>query len=621
MADFQWLKINYAQSIPHHTQTAKPPKHPQTDATDGLNHLEENQLSEYRTSRSGGDRSYRPLSPGLPTPISASSSAPELPPSNLDQKHKASVGAIERKISAIFDLYETLPEKFRRLSRIPRLSTMRKDLTAQSAMLLVTVENGELIPCLERTLKATRTPSKEFPASQSQNKDVENIQNRLNHVYKLLVDVDNLSDDLAVKQDMITLPIRQRNESARPSQGRHNMQNSAARPRGGVKKKRQSKVTKRPNDDPFLTLTSYMTMLNTNMEEIQKQCQRLQPPQHDDTLEVTSIPEDLGLTKAVAVMLCKALCQVCPNKKHVHQILFGLATEELGCDNIGDTAVQFNLAFECPGESETWFIVQSTLKAHTDDGMEIEPIDATVHTAPVPRSSFSNSLKDTSYVTGEPNARFCLQYYKQGTDDLAVALKHSDICEHMVFYPDKARLNTVHDDGQAIPLRKLLEEDCHPVEKVEMLQKVHIARMLAEAVLKFHSEDWLSCKWDWDSVLIYEIDGRLEPHLRFELWSPESTNIPSENSSRSQRMSFVLSQLGFLLGYLAIGRNPVSARYEYEEVLSITGSQMYAEIFQTCHDMSLNRSNLGDQDMQEKFYMKVVAKLDELEDFLAQHWQ
>lgn len=625
MTNFQWLKFNFAQNLPHHAQVTNPFEYPQIDSTKigktGTRSFEEKTLSENRTLRSGDDISDKPLSPGLPTPISASSSAPELPPSNVDQKHKASVNAIERKISAIFELYETLPEKFRRLNRIPRLSTMRKDLIAQSAMLSVTVENGQLITCLERTLNTTGTPSKDFTASQSQNTDVENIQNRLNHVHKLLVDVDNLSDDLAAKQDMITLPIRPRNESGRPSQGRHYMQNSAARPRGGVKKRRQSKVTKRTNDDPFLTLTSYMTMLNTNMEEIQKQCQRLQPPQHDDTLEITSIPDDLGLTKAVAVMLCKALCQVCPNKKHVHQVLFGLETEELGCDNIGDTAVQFNLAFECPGESETWFIVQSTLKAHTEDEMEIEAIDATVHTAPVPRSSFSNSLKDTSYVTGEPTARFCLQYYKQGTDDLAVALKHSDICEHMVFYPDKARLNTIHDDGQAIPLRKLLEEDCHPVEKVEMLQKVHIARMLAEAVLKFHSEDWLSCKWDWDNVLIYEIDGRLEPHLRFELWSPESTGNPSELSSRSQGLSYVLSQLGFLLGYLAIGRNPVSARYEYEEVLNVTGSHMYAEIFQTCHDMSLNKSNIGDEVMQERFYTKVVAKLDELEDFLTRQWQ
>lgn len=621
MADLQLLKINYAQTVPQHAQTAEPSKHPQIDATNGLHYLEENQLPEYRTSRSGGDISYRPLSPGLPTPISASSCAPEFTTSNLDQKPQSSIAAIERKISAIFELYDTLPKKFRRLSRVPRLSSMRKDLTAQCAMLRVTVVNGELISCLKRTLQTAGTRVNDPLISHSQQNDVESIHNRLNRVHRMLLSVDNLSDDLAVRQDKMTLAIRPRTEAGKSSQGRHYVQKSAAVPRDGVKKRRQSKVTSRTNNDLFLTLKNHVSMLNTDMEEIQKQCQRLQPPQSDDTLDISSIPEDLGHTKAVAVMLCKALCQVCPNKKHVHQVIFGLSTEELHCDHIGDTAVQFNLAFECPGESETWFIVQSTLKLHTDDEMEIESIDPPIHTAAVPRSSFSHYSRETSYVSGEPNTRFCLQYYKQGTDDLAVALKPSDLCEHKVFYPDKERLNIIHDDGQAISLRKLLEEDCHPVEKLEMLQKVHIAKMLAEAVLKFHSENWLSCKWDWDNVLIYEIDGRLEPHLRFDLWNSESTDTAPEQAPQSQQMSYVLSQLSFLLGYLAIGRNPECASYDYEEVLNVTGSQVYAEIFQTCHDMSLNKNNLGDQDIQERFYTKVVSKLDDLEEFLTQEWQ
>lgn len=607
--------------MPHHTRAVNPSRHPRIDPTIGEENetrcFEDNKLSENRRLRSHGDISHKPTSPGLPTPISASSSAPNFTTSSQDQEKYASVDTIKREISAIFELYDTLPEKFKRLSRIPRLSSLRKDLIAQSVMLRVTVETGELVSCLKATLR-TSGPLPEFPASQYQHPDVDNIQNRLNRLHRLLINVENLSDDLVARRDMVTLALRPRNESGKFSQGRHYTPNAASRSRGGVAKRRQGRATKRKVDDPLLALTSCMSMLNSNMEEFQKQCQKLQPIQHHDTLEIASIPNDLGVTQAMAVMLCKALCQVCPNKKHVHQVLFGLATEELVCDHDGDTAVQFNLAFECPGESETWFIVQSTLKAHADDAMDVEPVDATVHTAPVPRSSFS---KDTSYIPGEPNARFCLQYYKQGTDDLAVALKHSDICEHMVFYPDKARLDIIHDNGQAVPLRKLLEEDCHPVEKLEMLQKVHIARMLAEAVLKFHSEDWLSCKWDWDSVLIYEIDGQLEPHLRFELWNTDSTDASPEQAPRSQHMSYVLSQLGLLLGYLAMGRNPECASYEYEDILNVTGSHVYAEIFQACHEMSLNKSKLDDEDMQERFYAKVVSKLDELEEFLTRHWQ
>lgn len=615
------LKVNIAQTMPHNAQAVHPSRHPRIDSTrrerNEIRHPEEHQVSRNKTIRSREDTLNKPLSPGLPTPISANSSAPEFTTSNQDQKDFASVDAIQRKISAIYELYDALPEKFNRLSRIPRLSSMRKDLIAQRVMLRVTVETIELISCLKMTLR-TAEPSSESRAYQDRHPDVENIKNRLTRLHNLLVEVENLSDDLVAKRDMITLALRPRNDPGKASQNRHYTPNTASRSRGGVAKRRQSRVTKRTVVDPLLALTVHMDMLNADMKEFQRQCQRLHPIQHDDIPEIASIPEDLCLTKAVAVMLCKALCQVCPNKKHIHQVLFGLATEELDCDHNGDTAVQFNLAFECPGESETWFIVQSTLKAPTDDEMDVEPIDATVHTTPASRSSFS---KDTSHIAGEPHARFCLQYYKQGTDDLAVALKHSDICEHMVFYPDKARLAIIHNDGQAVPLRKLLEDDCHPVEKLEMLQKVHIARMLAEAVLKFHSEDWLSCKWDWDNVLIYDIDGRLEPHLRFELWNSESTDTASEQAPRSQHMSYVLSQLRLLLGYLAMGRNPELASYEYEDILNVTGSQAYAEIFQACHEMSLNKSKLDDQDMQERFYTKVVSKLDGLEEFLTAHWQ
>ncbi|KAJ4393889.1 hypothetical protein N0V93_003105 [Gnomoniopsis smithogilvyi] len=604
------VHFNFAQNIPHH---------PHVDLMKtGSNRavaMEQSLRPEPSRSRSGGDMSDRHISPTLPTPTSASGSAQlEFASVNPVQPSRTRVDIIARKISDIFHLYAALPEKFGRLNRISSLGSMRKDLTAQSAMLFVTVENGELISCLERTIRTQPITFCALSASSAQQSDIENIHQRLEHIHKLLIDVDNLSDDLAVKQDKITLPLRLRHEAGRSSHGRQKVSSSAAKPRGGVTKRPQKKLTRRKNDDPLLALRSTVHMLTIRMEELQNQCQRLQPPQHEDTLEITSIPEDLELTKAVAVLLCKALCQVCPNKNHIHQVLFSLATQELYCDNLGDTAVEFNLAFECGEEARTWFIVQSTVKGCGGEEMEGEDADAEKLPAPQSRPSFSHYLKDSD-ATGEPNARFCLQYYKQGTNDLAMALKHSDLCEHQVFYPDEERLDLVKH-GQAIPLRKLLEEWYHPIRQLEMLQMVHIARMLSEAVLKFHSEDWLSCKWDMDNIFIYEIDGFLEPHLRFELWNPKSIGTFQASGPRSQQISHVLSQLGFLLGYLAVGRNTGCANYN--EVQEVTGSTVYAEIFQTCCDMSRDESTLGGQMLQERFHLKVVSKLAELEELLKE---
>ncbi|KAJ4420262.1 hypothetical protein N0V82_004473 [Gnomoniopsis sp. IMI 355080] len=570
---------------------------------------EQNLLPKVTRSRSGGDMSDGQNSPSLPSPISANSSAhPDLTLDSLAREKEANIDAIKRRISEISDFYVALPEKFGRHSRIPKLNAMRKDLHAQKAMLSVTVEDGQLISCLERTLKPPRSLPDSITSLLPQPADIDNIRSRLDHIHKLLNDVDKLSDDLILKQDEMSLPLRLRNHPGNFKHGRHIVPSPAAKPRGVVKR-RQSNTTKPKTDNPRLALMHIIGFLTIRMEDLQKQCQRLQPLQYDDTLGITSIPEDIELTKAVAVMLCKALCQVCPNKNHIHQVLFSSATLELACDHIGDTAVEFNLAFECDKDLRTWFVVQSTLKGHGDQEMNMEQVEEVARPATHSRPSFSHHLKDSSDATGQPNARFCLQYYKQGTKDLAMELKHSEICEHVVFYPDEERLDVVKQ-GQAIPLRKLLEE------KLAALQMVHIARMLSEAVLKFHSEDWLSCKWDLDNVLIYEMpDGFLEPHLRFELWNPKSAGTVLQHVPRSQKMSHVVSQLGVLLGYLAVGQDSSCANYE--EVREVTGSNVYAEIFQTCRDMSRNENGLGDQIMQARFHAKVVAKLAELEDLLS----
>lgn len=629
--------INVTQSTPQYDQSIPPRTH--SLATPSSNTVQRHQflrqqalLPERSRSKSSSEISEGQPSPGIATPMGANDLIPADPgPSHLTDANRKVVDAMQTKIAWISSRYETLPRKLERFKRIPGLDSMRKDLSSQGAKFGVNVGTrfGGLLSAVEGTLERSQSsqhmsPVPLYSQHEQGNNMVTSIKARMDRIYHVLVQVDDMSDALDSQQDKLSLTIRQRNHAKEARKPRHNHfqpTNTAVSGRGRVTKKRHNSSTKHgAQHPPEFVLKIVIDSLNEHVDEFSRECKMLQPAKLEFQFKSTPIPEDLKLTKAAAVMLCKALCQACPNKNHVHHVLFGLSTQELcsGADT-GDQGVEFNLAFESPGEPETWFVVQSTLKTSGSEEMDVDAhlfddlVESTAHARP----SISEQLKESSYTTAEPNARFCLQYHKQGTDDLAVALKHSDICEHELFYPDQARLNRIRGNGQAISLKQLFEER-DQVRQLEPLQKVRIAKLLAEAVLKFYSADWLSCEWDWNNVLIYEIDGFLEPHLRFELRTPEFAGINPQTPSNPRYMGQVIAQLGALLAYFAVGPNHECASYNAVKIH--IGSTIYAEIMEACGNMSQVEDSLSEVDVQDRFYTKVVAKLDRLEEQLEEDW-
>lgn len=591
----------------------------------------------------------------IPTNAS-SSSLIAITSNSLTEANQKTVEAIQKSINVISSLYKTLPEKLERLNRVPGLSSMRKDLDAQRWMLAVNVEAGfgSLISSVEETLKRSQLAPHLYHSGSPASPSVQGLEDilvvggiktRLDNIHTFLKSVDSLSDALATEHDKKSLPIRQRKDANKLNL-KHGQSQSTKVDRGGVTKKPLRNLNKKPknHDRPGALLGPVITTLTKQLEEFSRECQKLQPAARDDTFESSPIPEDLELAKKAAIMLCKALCQACPNKNHIHSVLFGLSTQELWLDdgnndnNTRDAGVEFNMAFESPGEPETWFVVQSTMKA-SQDGEEMDLVQddfdddpATVEPAARaagPSSFSSRQHRGFSYTASsaaEPNAHFCLQYHKQGTSDLAAALKHSDICEHELFYPDQTRLDFLRDSERTIPLRQLLADRNFTLQQLPQRQKVRIARLLAEAVLKFHAADWLGVfgEWDWDDVLIYEIDGTYEPHLRLKLRSPgaagkrtgkksplqEVPALPDSALSPREPVGDVVSQLGKILGNIAVGSFPEPT---YAAVWETSGSNIYAEVFKACVDMSKMSPDLSDLDVREEFYTKVVAKLDSLE--------
>lgn len=580
----------------------------------GESHL----LPDRRRSMSGGGPLGGNPVPRSPTRNDASNAAPSHSSSNgLTETNQRLFDEIEHLITGVSHLYQSLPAKLARLNRIPGLEDMRKDLNAQNTVFSITIDEkiGFLRSSVSETLRQAQ-----LHASYSQlvqPSPVIDIKNRLEHIKKLLTSVDAFSDRLAAERDKRTLSIRPKRQLGRPSHGANHSANTIANGRAGVQKRsNRPYVSRKINENTtFGRLKGVIGMLKHQAEEFQRICQSLRPPppEPEDQFDFDHIPGDLELSRTAAIMLCKALCQACPNKKHVHRVLFGLSTSELpsDCDE-GDTGVEFNLAFESElsDEAETWFVVQSTMKSLDGNDMEVDEPHNPFQAIPQARLSFSNQLSRPSDVNTQPDTQFCLQYHKQGVNDLTIALKHSDNCEHKLFYPEQARLNLIRENGQAIPLRQLLEER-HSEHQLEMLQKIRLARLLAEAVLKFYSSEWLSCDWNWDSVLIYELEGEIEPHLRFEMNGPDCLGKSPQVGFPSQGLGDVLRQLREFLGCIAIGPHPGSITYE--AIQRTFGSLSYAEIMRACDEMSETGNSFEDEGVQERFYNKVVARLADLE--------
>lgn len=575
-------------------------------------------LPERGRSISGGGSLGRNPAPRSPTRNDASNAATSHGVSNgLSEANQRLFNEIKNLITGVSHLYKSLPAKLTRLNRIPGLEDMRKDLNAQKTVFSITTDEeiGYLRSSVSQTLRqAELHASYNQPGQPS---PVTDIKNRLEHIQKLLINVDALSDRLAAERDKRTLSIRPKRQPGRPGHVATHPAAMIANGRAGVQKRsNRSHVNRKINGGTtFGRLRGIIAILKHQAEEFQRICQSLRPPSPEpkDQFDLDHIPGDLELSRTAAVMLCKALCQACPNKNHVHRVLFGLSTSELpsDCDG-GDTGVEFNLAFESElsDEAETWFVVQSTMKSLDSDEMEADepqnPVQAIQHA----RLSFSNQLSRPPDVNTQPDTQFCLQYHKQGVNDLTIALKHSEHCEHKVFYPDQSRLNLIRENGQAIPLRQLLEER-HSEHQLEMLQKIRLARLLAEAVLKFYSSEWLSCDWNWDSVLIYELEGGIEPHLRFEMNGPDCLGKSPQLRLRSQGLRDVLRQLRDFLGCIAIG--PHTEFITYEAIQRTFGSLSYAEIMRACDEISQTEGNFEDEGVQKKFYTKVVARLLDLE--------
>lgn len=377
--------------------------------------------------------------------------------------------------------------------------------------------------------------------------------------------------------------------------------------------------------------------------------QKLAPPSSEtrDSIEPNSdpgLPEEVQLAQVAAAMLYESLGNVCPNPNHdSHNVCFKLGTQESIQDiKKGTKRGRFGLrvAFESSTTSRTWFDVASILtyqeadqlpgqmgstaeahpdmmdtdtvtqSAESDVSFDLVALSRRQHQARLQASPWLSSLKSKHSI--EHTAHFCLYNYRQQTKELAALLKHSEVCEHCLYFPAEQDLKEVASDGVQIQTLCALVR-----ERLSRRDRIRLARIIAESFVKFNATEWLRDDMDGKNVLVYNIDKHYEPYLRVQIAKPGTNEQLSPGAT--SRMSETLLKFAGILSDIALGPNVRRSNESEEKLYGKVKKQLsmgYANVVRECQNMA----KMQDPDMRSNeavmtaFHTKVVTSLRNLEE-------
>ena len=350
-----------------------------------------------------------------------------------------------------------------------------------------------------------------------------------------------------------------------------------------------------------------------------------------------ALPEEVELAQVAAAMLYDSLGSVCPNPNHEsHNVCFKLGTQEsIKVVKQGTKSGIFELrvAFESSTTSQTWFDVESRITAEEGDQFLDKPLPDLMETDSAIQSAVSDSPIDLASMSRqqhqarsrsshpfsslrsehsvENTAHFCLYNHRQQTKELAARLKHSEVCEHYLRYPEARYLEEVSkDDMQTQNLCALVRE------RLSHRDRIRLARIMAESVLKLNTTEWLRDNLDGKNVLVYNINKNYEPYLKVQIIRPG----PSEPSSpgTDRRMSQTLFKLAGILCDIALGARGRRRNDSEEDLYARVKKQLnmgYADVVRECQNMAKMHSPdiTTNEVVMTAFYTKVVKSLRELE--------
>ncbi|KUI55304.1 hypothetical protein VP1G_02714 [Cytospora mali] len=490
-----------------------------------------------------------------------------------------------------------------------------------------TVEDGQLLSCIEKTFRKEQRGAEKprnyhntIPVQEPA--DVKDVQDRLKQILRILEKVERLLQDVNPVAGRLINPKRSK-------QGRRGQVLYSPLP-ANVTSALKGKL-------------KFLLKLNHILQDFTTQ--RLAPPSGEKgtNKEIgTGLPEEIELAQVAATMLYNSLGNVCPNPDHhSHNVRFNLGTQEsieMVKDGSKTGTFKLRVAFESSStNSQTWFNVASVVTAQEREQVlqpaynipEAQPDQMDLDTdtegaasdrsfnfssplhweRPRPSSSFSD-LKSVDTV--KHTAYFCLNNYQQHTEELAARLQHSEACEHWLRYPKEQDLPQSTSNDDHIPNLCALVQ-----QRLSRRDRVRLARIIAESVLKLNATDWLRNDFDGENVLVYNINRSYEPHLRVTINKPVRYEPP--NSGGENRTSQNLDKLSGILSDIALGTNRRRKDYKDERLYRKVKEGLnigYADVVRDCKEMadmqiSATRDN---EAIMTQFYTKVVSALRHLEE-------
>ncbi|KAL1870890.1 hypothetical protein Daus18300_004979 [Diaporthe australafricana] len=339
------------------------------------------------------------------------------------------------------------------------------------------------------------------------------------------------------------------------------------------------------------------------------------------------LPQELKVAKFAAGMLYKSLGNLCPNPDHAsHDVLFRLDTTEAVFPTERKGEFRLRVAFEGSSDCPTWFDINSVVQlreAALDGDNDDMDLDVAVVSASVdgnipsdfpdprqqevrPRPSISSSRSHMQRSAGDHTARFCLYNHRQqvrSSSLVAAELRDSDACTHIFYYPETEESQNPGEETHILSLHDILRAR----KRLEPRQKVRLARIISESLLKFNPSDWLRCNLDTINILVYSVKENLEPHLRIRLQSTTDCVTSVFGKTASQ----VLKQLSEIMCEIAIGPRKMSKLAAdpdrlYEEVEGEL-NKGYATIVESCRQMADEcwRGTANEKALLDDFYGKV----------------
>ncbi|KUI67680.1 hypothetical protein VM1G_03593 [Cytospora mali] len=513
-----------------------------------------------------------------------------------------------------------------------------------------TVEDGQLLSCIEKTFRkgqrSVEKPLSHYSSGPIQEPaDVKDVQDRLKQILRILEKVERLLQDVNLVAGRLVSPKRLK-QNMKKSSLYQPLRSTIHKPvpRNQQGRRGQALYSPLPGNvtSALKGKLKFLLKLNHILQDFTTQ--RLAPPSGERATnrEIgTGLPEEFELAQVAATMLYDSLGNVCPNPDHhSHNVRFNLGTQEsieVVKDGPKTGTFELRVAFESSStNSQTWFNVASVVTAQEREQFlqptynipEAQPDQMDLDTdtegaasdqpfkfsspshreRPRLSSSFSglksvDSVKHTAY--------FCLNNYQQHTEELAARLHHSEACEHWLRYPKEQDLPQSTSSDDHVPNLCALVQ-----QRLSRRDRVRLARIIAESVLKLNATDWLQNDFNGENVLVYNINRRYEPHLRVRIikpGQPESRNSGSEN-----RTSQNLGKLSVILSDIALGANRRRRDYKNETLYRKVKEGLnigYADVVRDCKEMadmqkSATRDNEG---IMTEFYTKVVSALRNLE--------